>query len=146
MRTKKKWHLSSVRWLASERLLKRVRLAITLTTVLCVVSCKSPKQLTIREDSNHASSSIERVGIDEVIVRDTVRVEAVGDTIVIERIKWRERVVRDTLRVRDTVVSVETEMVETVKTERVTDWSGWVISAVLFVALFFLIKHGLKRD
>lgn len=114
--------------------------------VLCVASCKSPKQLTIREDSNHASSSIERVGIDEVIVRDTVRVEAVGDTIVIERIKWRERVVRDTLRVRDTVVSVETEMVETVKTERVTDWSGWVISAVLFVALFFLIKHGLKRD
>lgn len=113
---------------------------------LCVVSCKSSKQLTIRDDSNHASSSIERVSIDEVIVRDTVRVEAVGDTIVIERIKWRERVVRDTLRVRDTVVSVKTETVETVKTERVTDWSGWVISAVLFVALFFVIKYGLKRD
>lgn len=80
--------------------------------------------------------------------RDTVRVEIQGDTVRVWQSVYRDRVVRDTLTQSDTVRVVETERVETVKTERVKDWRWMILTAAVFTLAFLAmrIKRRLKGN
>ena len=77
-----------------------------------------------------------------------MRVEIKGDTVFVLQSVVSDRVVRDTVAQRDTVRVVETERVETVKTERVKDWRWIGITAAVFTLAFLAmrIKRRLKGN
>ncbi len=70
---------------------------------------------------------------DSIVMRDSVAVVAIGDTVVIYRDRWRERihVRRDTIRIHDSIpypVTVEKQVRHVPKAYR---WSLWISIAAI---------------
>ena len=84
------------------------------------------------------------VKIDSVVVRDTIQYYKTGDTVFIHNARWRLLSQIDTAVVRDTVERVETQVVK--ETERVANWSGWLLAAVFAALVFIVIKQRLKSN
>ena len=84
------------------------------------------------------------VKIDSVVVRDTVQYYRTGDTVFIEkaRLRWLSKI--DTVVVRDTVERVKTQVVK--ETERVANWSGWLLAAAFAALVFIMIKQRLRSN
>lgn len=110
-------------------------------TALCVASCKSSKQ-TSELRSNVQYRDV--VKIDSVIVRDTIQYYKTGDTVFIEKARWRWLSKIDTVVVRDTVERVKTQIIK--ETERVANWSGWLLAAAFAALVFIVIKQRLKSN
>ena len=110
-------------------------------TALCVASCKSSKQ------TNELRSNVQYrdvVKTDSVVVRDTIQYYKTGDTVFIEKARWRWLSKIDTIVVRDTVERVKTQVVK--ETERVANWSGWLLAAVFAALVFIVIKQRLRSN
>ena len=136
-----RWLRSSERWQDFARLSRRVRLAIMLTIALFVASCKSSKQ-TSELRSNVQYRDV--VKIDSVVVRDTIKYYTAGDTVFVEKARWRWLSKIDTVVVRDTVERVKTQVIK--ETERVANWSGWLLAAVFAALVFIVIKQRLRSN
>lgn len=86
----------------------------------------------------------EVVKIDSVVVRDTIQYYRTGDTVFIEKARWRWLSKIDTLVVRDTIERVKTQVVK--ETERVANWSGWLLAAAFAALIVIMIKQRLKSN
>lgn len=110
-------------------------------TALFGVSCKSSKQTSeLRSNVQHR----EIVKIDSVVVRDTIQYYTAGDTVFIEKARWRLLSKIDTVVVRDTVERVKTQVVK--ETERVANWSGWLLAAAFAALVFMMFKQRLRSN
>ena len=105
------------------------------------VSCRSSKQ-TSELKSNVQYREV--VKIDSVVVRDTIKYYQTGDTVFIEKARWRWLSKIDTVVVRDTIERVKTQVVK--ETERVANWSGWLLAALFAALVFIVIKQRLKSN
>ena len=105
------------------------------------MSCKSSKQ-TSELKSNVQYREV--VKIDSVVVRDTIQYYRTGDTVFIEKARWRWLSKIDTLVVRDTIERVKTQVVK--ETERVANWSGWLLAAAFAALIVIMIKQRLKSN
>ena len=105
------------------------------------VSCRSSKQ-TSELRSNVQYRDV--VKIDSVVVRDTIQYYRAGDTVFVEKARWRWLSKIDTVVVRDTVERVKTQVIK--ETERVANWSGWLLAAAFAALVFMMIKQKLKSN
>ena len=84
------------------------------------------------------------VKIDSVVVRDTIKYYTEGDTVFVEKARWRWLSKIDTVVVRDTVERVKTQVIK--ETERVANWSGWLLAASFAALVFIMIKQRLRSN
>lgn len=110
-------------------------------TALFVASCRSSKQ-TSELRSNVQYRDV--VKIDSVVVRDTIQYYRTGDTVFVEKARWRWLCKIDTVVVRDTVERIKTQVVK--ETERVANWSGWLLAAAFAALVFIMIKQRLRSN
>jgi hypothetical protein len=143
MNIRRKWQAYAERLLSSERLLRRLRVAIIATFALFAMSCNAVK--TTRQQDNETTRRQEvSVLRDSIVVRDTLIYKVSGDTIRIEQIKWRDRFVRDTVRISDTVRVSEIKEIK--KEKKVIDWWGCLSFCGLVAFFVWAFKQRLKRN
>lgn len=130
----------------SEKPLKRYLIATMLMIVLSSVSCGSKKPATTTATAESRSSNNFERKIDSIFIyiHDSVFVKVGADTV------WKERyktIYRDKVKI-DTVVKIDSVMVDTLVTETVETnvlrwWQKWLIYAgigMVAIILWNIVK------
>ena len=131
------------------------RTVLTLFAALSLTSCSLLRPTVINSDTSKEVSKIidYKYVHDTVLLRDSVIIHAVGDTIFAEKwhVKYISKSVLDTIRTTDTVVltKVETKMIEPPKKplkDKIKEiFTVGIISIILFLLIKFIIKTLWKQ-
>ena len=126
------------------------RTVLTLFAALSLTSCSLLRPTVINSDTSKEVSKIidYKYVHDTVLLRDSVIIHAVGDTIFAEKwhVKYISKSVLDTIRTTDTVVltKVETKMIEPPKKPLKDKIKEIFIVGIISIILFLLIKFIIK--
>lgn len=126
------------------------RTVLTLFAALSLTSCSLLRPTVINSDTSKEASKIidYKYVHDTVLLRDSVIIHAVGDTIFAEKwhVKYISKSVLDTIRTTDTVVltKVETKMIEPPKKPLKDKIKEIFIVGIISIILFLLIKFIIK--
>lgn len=112
------------------------------------MGCKArtPVTTVVRDSVMHHVDTYSQVA-DSVILRDTLRMESIGDTVRIVQVRYRDRVVRsiDTLRILDTLrITSRVEVPVPVSNQGIPVTITVGIALLLFLLIITRTKH-IKR-
>ena len=123
---------------------------LTILAALSLTSCSLLRPTVIDSDTSKEMSQIidYKYVHDTVLLRDSVIIHAVGDTIFAEKwhVKYISKSVLDTIRTTDTVVltKIETKMIEPPKKPLKDKIKEIFIIGIVSIILFLLIKFIIK--
>ena len=126
------------------------RTVLTILAALSLTSCSLLRPTVINSDTSKEVSQIidYKYVHDTVLLRDSVIIHAVGDTIFAEKwhVKYISKSVLDTIRTTDTVVltKIETKMIEPPKKPLKDKIKEIFIVGIISIILFLLIKFIIK--
>ena len=126
------------------------RTVLTILATLSLTSCSLLRPTVVNSDTSKEMSQIidYKYVHDTVLLRDSVIIHAVGDTIFAERwhVKYISKSVLDTIRTTDTVVltKIETKMIEPPKKPLKDKIKEIFIIGIISIILFLLIKFIIK--